>query len=282
LEEVIDRIHDLGEFADTNWNARSVVEVTGPVKSAGWFFHAITGETWLLKMKFRVNRGTFKKESLQEQIKLKTLNELEDLPIYGNEPRIKCKTLRGPWQEVEIRAHSFAEIDTPEFWSFLERAVQGFFKFTERAALHPEDLAPWKVLGQKWHLLRKGFPPGRKVEWEPEVLEELIDRLGQIATGGQFLWSNQQLVHLIPAGQREPWATVHTKRPEHVQLTLTGPKNAFGLGRIADLGADRELDGSHTNRDHLRIRFRTDDDLDRGDLEAFLREHYRVVQATQS
>lgn len=273
LERVIDRIHELGTFAETNWNARSVVEITGEKKVDGWFFHAITGETWLLKMKFRVNRGTFRREALLERIQLKTLNQLEDLPIYGNEPRVKVKTLRGPWQEVEIRVHSLEEIDTPEFWSFLKEAVEGFSKYSEKVATNKDDLMPWKVLGQKWHLLRKGFPPGRKVEWEADVLEELIEILADAAPEGQFLWNNQQLVHLYLKGHREPWATIHTKRPENVQLTLTGPKNAVGFGRVKDLGNDRELDGSARDRDHLKIRFRTSDDLHGGDLSDFLREH---------
>ncbi|MDX1944990.1 MAG: excinuclease ABC subunit UvrA, partial [Pirellulaceae bacterium] len=157
LERVVDRIHELGDFAETDWSERSVVEISADKKSDGWFFHAITGETWLVKLKFRVYRGTFKRDELQSRIELKTLNELADLPIYGNEPRVKVKTLRGPWQEVEIRVHTLAEIDTPEFWSFLEEAVTGFQKFTDKAAVAPEEITPWKALGQKWHFLRKGF-----------------------------------------------------------------------------------------------------------------------------
>ena len=80
LERVVDRIHELGEFSETNWSERSVVEISALKKSDGWFFHAITGETWLLKLKFRVYRGTFKRESLLERIKLKTLNELRTSP----------------------------------------------------------------------------------------------------------------------------------------------------------------------------------------------------------
>jgi excinuclease ABC subunit A len=143
LERVVDRIQELGEFAETDWSERSVVEITAPKKSDGWFFHAITGETWLVKLKFRVYRGTFKRDDLQQRIELKTLNELADLPIYGNEPRVKVKSMRGPWQEVEIRVHSLDEIDTPEFWSFLEEAVGGFFRFTEKAAVDPESISPW-------------------------------------------------------------------------------------------------------------------------------------------
>ena len=35
--------------AETDWNSRSVVEIRAAKKSDGWFFHAITGEEWLLE-----------------------------------------------------------------------------------------------------------------------------------------------------------------------------------------------------------------------------------------
>src|SRR5690606_22633059 len=42
LAKVADRIQELGDFDETNWSQRSVVEITGRRKSDGWFFHAIT------------------------------------------------------------------------------------------------------------------------------------------------------------------------------------------------------------------------------------------------
>ncbi|HEY2415705.1 MAG TPA: excinuclease ABC subunit UvrA [Pirellulaceae bacterium] len=273
LEQIVDRIQDLGDFSETDWSERSVVEISAAKKADGWFFHAITGETWLLKLKFRVYRGTFKRDELQERIQLKTLNELADLPIYGNEPRVKVKTLRGPWQEVEIRVHSLEEIDTPEFWSFLEDAVAGFTKFTEKAAIAPEDITPWKALGQKWHFLRKGFPPGKNVAWSMELLEELCELLQGAAPEGQFLWNNQQLVHFMVPQQREPWATIQTKKPQALLLHLIGPKGRFGLGRVVDLGADRDLDDTRPNHDVVRLQFVEEQHLHRGDLEKFLSEH---------
>jgi excinuclease ABC subunit A len=123
LARVVDQIQQLGQFHDTNWNARSVVEITGRKKTQGWFFHALTGHPWLLKLKFRVKRNTFKAEVLQRELPLKPLNQMDDLPIYGNEPRIRCQNLRGPWQEVQIEVHSLEEIDTPAFWKFLQKAV---------------------------------------------------------------------------------------------------------------------------------------------------------------
>jgi len=273
LERVIDRIHELGEFSDTNWDNRTVVEITGPKKSAGWFFHAITGEAWLLKMKFRMARGSFQQGQLNEQLDLKPLNQMDDLPVYGNEPRVKVKNQRGPWQEVEIRAHTLVEIDTPPFWEFLDRAVVQFGKVTERAAENIEDHMPWKKLGQRWHLSRKGFQPGKKIRWNLEVLEELFEMLTEAAPGGQFLWNNQVLVHYYLPEGRDPWATVVTKRAEWVELGLRSAKGDFTMGRIAEIGVEPEFDASRSEYDLARLRFRTTEDLHRGNLAGLLEEY---------
>ncbi|MBX9788874.1 MAG: excinuclease ABC subunit UvrA [Pirellulales bacterium] len=273
LARVVDRIQDSGHFADTNWNNRTIVEISGEKKSDGWFFHALTGHEWLLTLKFRVAKRTFKREELIAALDLKPLNEIPDLPVYGSEPRVKCKQLRGPWQEVQLIVHSLAEVDRPAFWKFLEDSIAGFVQFTERVKQDPEDVMPWKVLGQKWHLSRKGFPPGKKVSWETEVLEELCERLAAAAPEGQFLWNNQQVVHLRVPGQDEPWATIHTKRRAAVELTLTGPKGRFALGRIAGLGAARELDTSRRDKDLVKLAFVKLADLARGELDEFLKEH---------
>ena len=58
--------------------------------------------------------------------------------------------------------------------------------------------------------------------------------LKDMAPQGQFLWNNQQLVHLVVPQQREPWATIQTKRPQALSLHLTGPKGKFALGRILE------------------------------------------------
>jgi len=137
---------------------------------------------------------------------------------------------------------------------------------------------PWKVLGQKWHFARKGFPPGKPLVWDVEVLEELCEMLVETATEGQFLWNNQQLVHIFVPQQREPWATVYTKRSVGLDLVLNGPKGHFALGRLTGLGADREFNAG-PERDTLRLRFVDHDDLDRGDLRAFLAEHLASVSA---
>ncbi len=64
-----------------------------------------------------------------------------------------------------------------------------------------------------------------------------------------------------------------TKRLANVELALNGPKGAFQLGRVTDLGVEQELTTDHEDRDVIRLRFVEVDDLHRGDLEGFLREH---------
>jgi excinuclease ABC subunit A len=279
LATVVDKIHELGDFSETNWGERTVVEIAARKKSDGWFFHAITGETWLLKMKFRVHRGTFRNDDLVESLNLKTLNQLAELPIYSNEPRVKVRSAKGPWQEVEIRAYQWDEIDTPAFWQFIERAVQAFDQCVEKVATNIEDLTPWKVLGQKWHFLRKGFPPRKTPEWEPAVLEELYAMLRRIVPNAQYLWNNQQVVRIFLAGESEPWASLFTKRPEALILTLAGPKNAVAFGRIAEIGRDAELDGTRPDRDVLKLKFCTVEELNHGALEKLLHEHASYVAA---
>ena len=266
------RVQELGDFAPTNWNNRSVVEITGHKKSDGWHLHMLTGERWLVKLKFRTAKKTFNREALIEALDLKPLNDLDDIEAYGSGPRVKCKNLRGPWQEVQIAAHTLKEIDTPAFWSFVEKSVAGFEKFVGREQKKPEDLMPWKALGQKWHLARKGFSPGKKVVWSTELLEELLELVADVSEGGEFLWNNKVLVHRMIPGHSAPWATLVTKRSENVELAINVPKGTVQLGQFADLASDRELDTRRDDRDTVRLRFVNTDDLQRGDLESFVRD----------
>ena len=280
LDRVEERIHELGDFAPTRWEHRSVVEITGSTKTDGWFFHALTGEKWLVKLKFRAAKRTFDRDKLLTDLALPALNAMDDVEAYGRGPRVKCKNLAGPWQEVQIAVHTFEEIDTPEFWRFVERAVEGFQQFTDRKEKNPQDMMPWKVLGQKWHVARKGFAPGKKVAWPMELLEELLEMLNDVAPKGQFLWNNKMLVHLLVSGGSEPWATLLTKRPENVELILNGPKGAFQLGRLAELGGEHSIDIEGESRDRIRMRFQKLADLQQGDLEVFLQEHFDQVAGT--
>ena len=212
------------------------------------------------------------------QLDLKPLNDMPDLPLYGTEPRVKVRSLRGPWQEIELRVHGYSEIDRPEFWDFIDRAVAGFGKYSQQAQEKTDILQPWKQLGRKWHFARRGFPLGGKVEWEMEVLEDLVELLNETAPYGQFFGTTSRSCRFTCPQQREPWAAVQTKKLDAVYLHLTGPKGRFAQGQITGLGFDAQVDGEKTGLDVLRIKFRSTEDLRRGNLAAFLKEHLAALR----
>jgi excinuclease ABC subunit A len=282
LAEVIGRIERRGDlFAATDWNSRSVVEIRAARKSDGWFFHAITGEEWLLKMKFRTARNTFTRAELIEKLDLKPLNDMPDLPLYGREPRVRCRALAGPWQEIELRVHGYAEVNRAEFWEFVDRAVAGFAKFREKVRKQANVLQPWKQLGRAWHFARKGFPLGKKIYWEPDVLEKLMALIEEVAAESRLLWENKQVVPIYPADKREPWAAVQTKKRDAVHLHLMSPKGRFTQGQITELGHEPSFDGTRPTSDVIRLKFRNAADLARGDLRSLLQEHWNCTNQSQ-
>jgi len=232
-------------------------------------------------MKFRTARNTFKQDVLVRQLDLKPLNDMPELPVYGTEPRVRCRNMRGPWQEIELRVYSFAEIDRPEFWNFLQQAIEGFARLTQRAETHGDVLRPWKQLGRAWHLSRRGFPPGKTARWPTEVLEKLFDLLAQVAPQAQFAWDNKVLVPLSLPGRQQPWATVNTKKLDAVELTLIGPKGRFPLGSLTELGSEAQLDCRSSGCDAIKLKFHTPEQVQAPKLRAFLVEHLKATSSAQ-
>lgn len=259
LVKLIDQIEAIEGFAPTNWDNRSIVEISGPVKSRGWFLHAITAEAWLLKLKFRVPRRAFTKAQLESILELPTLNELKEVEQYGNEPRIRAK-LAGSWMELEIRPYTLTEIDTPKFWKWLEDASTVFLGKTAPLpeaveSTDPKDQKPWKILKQRWHSLRKGFPPGRTVVWPAETLSVFIQAVHQSAGGGRWRWDEQTAARYTLPGHKEPWIVLHTKRPEGLIAVFSGPKG-FDPGELkASLPVKLQVTTRSEDEEQLQIAF---------------------------
>lgn len=261
LVKLIERIEAIDGFSPTNWDNRSIVEVSGPVKSRGWFLHAITAETWLLKLKFRVPRRSFTKAELQSVVELSTLNQLDEVEAYGNEPRIKAKAA-GQWMELEIRAYTLDEIDTDKFWKWLEEASFAFLgkttpekKEDTPAKSDPKNATPWKVLKQRWHSLRKGFPPGKDIVWPAETLSVFIQAVHQSAGGGRWRWDEQTTARYILPGQKEPWIVLHTKRPEGLIAVLNGPKGYEPGGLKDTLPMKVQISARGENEEQIQVSF---------------------------
>ncbi len=279
LSATIEQIHKLGKFAETNWNHMSTVEITGPTKSLGWFFHAHTTMEWLVRLVFRVKKGTFQQESLERKLAIPTLNDTPGLEVYGNESRVKVASRRVPWQEVWMLVHKYEEIDTPAFREFLEKAVKSFHQSVTQAKLNPEDVMPWKVMGEKWHLGDKGFPPGKKTQWERSLLVKLLALVRSIEPAVTVEWDNRTSISLRVPGISRAWAIWNTKRTEGLDCKFIGTKGQFNLSQIEKFGVEPEL--THGKQgDVVQLMFTNESQMPTAELKAFLTAHLKGFRAT--
>ncbi len=244
LTWIDEKIHALGDFADTNWKHQSTVEIAATTKTLGWFFHAHTSMEWLVRLIFRVGKNTFKQEELNRKLGLATLNDTAGIEVYSNEPRVHVSNRKGPWQEVWMLIHKLEEIDTPAFDEFIRKAVGSFGNTLKRMNTKPEDVMPWKVNGEKWHLSEKGFPPGRKLQWDRAILPRLLDLLRKVEPKLEIRWDNRAALSVYVPGVTRTWAHIQTKQCEGLICRFFGQKGQFNLNQIEKFGVEPELQTS--------------------------------------
>jgi excinuclease ABC subunit A len=274
-----DKIHALGAFAPTNWNQPSSVEITGPNRSLGWFLHAHTNIEWLVRLVFRVRKNAFKQESLDRQLGIPTLDNTPGLEVYGNQPRVRVRNRKNNWQEVSMLIHRLDEIDTPGFLAFLKKAVESFEVCVKTVQTNPEDVMPWKVMGEKWHLGDKGFPPGKTPKWQRTLLRQLLDIVKSVEPKVEIGWDNRVAISLRVPGVSRAWGFWRTKMPSHLECKFLGKKGQFNLSQIEPFGRDSRL-SSGSRGEVLCLNFTDESQLHAAELKALLRQHLRGFRET--
>jgi len=280
LRWVTDELGQFSELKPANWNDQAHVEITAKKKTGtGWFFHALTGDEWLLRLSFRVPKGTFAEADLQRRIPLKSVNDLNELPIYNRSDRVRIHQQKGAFQEIIFDVHWLNEIQTPEFRKFLKQAVQAYLGQVERKGQDMAALSPWKVLGRKWHVSRKGFPSNKRVAWKAEVLEGLLTLLDDLFSSWTPDWGNKtQIAYRDTDNQSR--AEVQTKRREQIVLNLFCPPGQFALGQIAALGEEREITSGRRGQEVLKLAFKTSDQISDPELRTFLKMFLKQTSGT--
>jgi excinuclease ABC subunit A len=275
LEWIEERVRELGDFADTDWSQRNLVEVAAPVRSQGWFLHAMTGMEWLLRLVFRVEKNKFKGPDLVRRLGIKPLNETPGLEVYGEGPRVWVTSHKGPWQSVTVLAHRLSEVDTPAFRDFLREAVTSFHANLKKLRTRPEDVMPWKINGERWHLGEKGFPPGKKVRWDRGLLPRLVQLVKELESEARFDWESRDAVTVRVPGVSRGWAQWRTKQSPALECRFLGKKGQFNLAQIEGLGVAPSLGGKRGDGDVLRLHFQHLSQVQDSKLKDLLREHLK-------
>ncbi len=275
LDWIDERVHELGEFSDTDWSQRSVVEIAAPVRTQGWFLHAMTGMEWLLRLVFRVEKNRFKDADLVRRLGIRPLNETPGLEVYGSDERVWTTAHKGPWQSVTVLVHRLSEIDTPAFREFLKEAVASFHNNLKRLRTKPEDVMPWKINGERWHLGEKGFPPGKKVRWERSLLTRLLQLAREVEPGVEVRWDARDAITLRVPGVSRAWAQWRTKKAIALECHFLGKKGQFNLSQIEDIGISPNIHTQRKDGDLLSLHFQKIDQEQANRLKELLVEHLR-------
>jgi excinuclease ABC subunit A len=272
LNWIDEKIHALGDFAETNWKHQSTVEIAAVTKSLGWFFHAHTNSEWLVRLIFRVAKNTFKSDDLNRKLGLPTLNDTPGIQVYSNEPRVHVANRKGLWQEIWMLIHKLDEIDTPAFDEFLRKAVGSFQNTLKRMDAKPEDVMPWKVNGERWHLGEKGFPPGRKLQWDRAILPRLLDILRKVEPKLEIAWDNRAHVAVSVPDVSRAWGYLRTKDSDALHCRFLGKKGQFNLNQVEKFGLEPALQPA-ADGEALVLQFLHDNHIHAQALREFLRQH---------
>jgi excinuclease ABC subunit A len=235
----------------------------------------MTGQEWLLRLVFRVGKNAFKQGELAERLGIRPLNETPGLEVYGDQPRVWVTNHKGPWQSVTVLVHRLSEVDTPAFLEFLKQAVASFQQNLGRLRTKPEDVMPWKLHGERWHLSEKGFPPGRKVGWDRTLLPRLLALAREVEPNLEVRWDTRETIALRVPGVSRSWAQWRTKDANGLVCRFIGKKGQFNLSQIEPFGVSPGINGNRTEGDVLELVFKHNEHLHAPRLKELLAEHLR-------
>jgi excinuclease ABC subunit A len=278
LEWIDNEIHQRGPFSPTNWNHRSVIEIAAPNKSQGWFFHGMSGQEWLVRLVFRVGKNTFKQANLVERLAIPPLNDTPGVEVYSHEERVHVAQRKGPWQEVAIQAFRLSEIDTPPFRAFLDQAVKAFHAGLFKQRTKPEDVMPWKVNGERWHLSEKGFAPGRMVKWDRSLLPRLLEVVRSVEPGIEVTWTSRDAITLRVPGIKRAWAQWRTKDVRALDCRFLGKKGQFNLSQLEGLGVHPQIAGHREGTDVVRLTFLRAEQMPAARIKEVLTQHLETFR----
>lgn len=280
LSSIVDKLEEFSCFEETNWNNKTNVEIRSELNPAVWFMRANTGEEWLLYLKFRTAKSTFNSDELTSKLALKPLKELEEVPLYGTLARVKIDNI-GNWQEVEIKAYSYSEIDSVEFWNFLKLAAERFNDVVRQLKEKDGDLTPWKTLGRDWHFSTAGFYGGNEqVCWPVAMLEDIFDLVESVGKDINFVWTNKIAVPCSIQNVKTPWVQIFTKNSSFVCVQINFPKGKVDVDLSEGLGFEPELDNNESEWDSLYLRFRSKQELEPMKVLAVLRDSYSKLKSS--
>ncbi|HWL95523.1 MAG TPA: excinuclease ABC subunit UvrA [Phycisphaerae bacterium] len=277
LNFVIDTIEKLGrkKLLETDWNDRARVEIAarapqGVAQTAvPWLLHALTAGRWLLDLLFRVPRGTFKEPALASSLRLKSLDERDDIQAYGSTSRVQIRHARDEFDQIRILVHDKKEIDTPAFRKFLSDALDSYLTHVEALAESDSGGELWKTDGKTWHLSQKIMRPGQPKLWKPMTLTLIVGQMSKILPKAKVFWDRKVFVELTaPDGRRI--GKIITHQADAMRIDLHIPRGRFTPTQVEGLGFKQEFGRTGASGAEISFWCRTIEEIRVVELKALL------------
>ena len=241
LEWVIDEIEKIDGFAPTDWKHQSRIEVKAPAAKGVWFCHARTRGRWSLDVTIRTAPNRFAQAKLERELAIKTYDEREDLPVYGQGRRVEVRRTGRGFDDVRLLLHDHQDLRKPQLRRFLRRAAEAYFGMVRQARAEPEKAEPWKSDGRAWHLSQKSIRAGKRKRWRPPALVELVGLINKHLPNANVHWSNKTsvMVHVPQVSQRV--VRVATNFAQGLKLEIRVPGKTVTPAMYDRLGREPEF-----------------------------------------
>ncbi len=203
-----------------------------------WFMHVLTGGRDLLDVTLRVKSETFDEHALQRRLGVKTLDEREDLPVYGQWSRVRVRSTRREHDDIRLHLRDFKDVNRTTFKRFLTTAAKAYFDMVEHQQAEPESAQPWKTDGRNWHLSQQSMHGRQRARWQPQALLELIGRLSKLDPTIRFDWTGKVAVGMKHAGCGKPFGKIVTNMGRGMRCEVRTVANLFTPVQIDRLAVE--------------------------------------------
>jgi excinuclease ABC subunit A len=137
-----------------------------------------------------------------------------------------------------------------------------------------DDVMPWKLNGERWHLGEKGFPPGRRLYWDRAILPRFLAIMKDVRKDLEIRWDARDSVLVKIPNIGKAWGRIRTKDNEALDCRFLGKPGQFNLSRLEGIGRNPSLtadraDGGET----MRLLFQKEEEMPGSALKDVLGEH---------
>ena len=276
LDWIITTVQKLGDFAPTDWNNPSRVEIKAPGAHTPWLLHALTRGSRLLDISLRVPSGLFTAANLNRRLKIATLDERNDLPFYGSYPRVQVRPVDQRWDNIRIMLHDFRDVNKRVVTAFLKQCTTAYLGAVASDTTASAD--SWRKNPRAWHLTQGAIRErGKRPRWKASLLPQLLGQLSRLYPALGVDWNRKVMVALCV--DRRQVGVVVTNMPQGLRVELRVPRASVTPTQIERLGDDPQI-APRARFDTVRFWIKRMDDLDRTQLKLVLNQSMAYSRST--